>query len=231
MNTERLEELKKRATDATAIANKIIEITGINAFDVGREISRMSRVDSFQCSEIWKLGVAAKKAELEANLEQLLCDDKPKESDKCDTGPPPLDQQDGSNVQMVDGTMKPLDQLDQQDGSHSEPEEIRSAHQKSVEQQVAAMPNVPIPPGETIKDMLTSRVMTVGTFAEEMQITQATANALIDGSEPITQDIAKKLSFVIGPSMMFWVERERLYWEALEQQRVNQADAEYLKDY
>lgn len=67
------------------------------------------------------------------------------------------------------------------------------------------------PPGDTISTALQERGMSVAKFAWEMKITFPQAKRLLDGSEPITEELATKLSEVIGSTVKFWMRRENQY--------------------
>ena len=75
------------------------------------------------------------------------------------------------------------------------------------------------PSGETIADILRERKITKTEFANHMGLPKTTINQLIKGKVEITLRIAYKIELALGvPSARFWIERERLYRESLENQ-------------
>jgi HTH-type transcriptional regulator/antitoxin HigA len=82
-------------------------------------------------------------------------------------------------------------------------------------------PDFVSPPGETIADILRERVISRQVFANRMGLPKKTINQLIKGKVEITIPIAYKMELALGvPSARFWIERERLYRESLDNQNV-----------
>lgn len=67
------------------------------------------------------------------------------------------------------------------------------------------------PPGDTIKDVLAERSLSVDDFSRMMQEPAGSIEALLAGSQPITLRIARSLSSAIGSSTQFWMAREIAY--------------------
>ena len=66
-------------------------------------------------------------------------------------------------------------------------------------------------PGDTIVDIMYERNISQENFLAMMDMPSIPISGLIDGSTPITQEIAEKLSKVLGSTSEFWVEREKQY--------------------
>ncbi|WP_339503775.1 ImmA/IrrE family metallo-endopeptidase [Pseudomonas sp. RL_105y_Pfl2_101] len=69
------------------------------------------------------------------------------------------------------------------------------------------------PPGDTILDILSDREITPKLLADSMGCELASVELLFDGSAEITEQLAHRLSAVIGPDPEFWIVRERQYRE------------------
>jgi HTH-type transcriptional regulator/antitoxin HigA len=67
------------------------------------------------------------------------------------------------------------------------------------------------PPGDTICDLLGERSWSRAEFAERLRLEFDTAEGLIQGRIPISQDIATTLEKLFGASAEFWMTREREY--------------------
>lgn len=66
-------------------------------------------------------------------------------------------------------------------------------------------------PGDTIANILEEREMTEARFAERTGLSQGQVDCLLSGDEPITEEIAQKLSEVLGSTPGFWLRREAQY--------------------
>lgn len=76
-------------------------------------------------------------------------------------------------------------------------------------------PNWASPPGNTIKDILVEEEMSKEDFAEEMNLSIDQAVGLLNGEKRITLAIARRLNFVLGASVEFWMARDLQYRESL----------------
>jgi HTH-type transcriptional regulator/antitoxin HigA len=66
-------------------------------------------------------------------------------------------------------------------------------------------------PGETIKDILHEKNLSIDNFATIMGSNNEQIKKLLSGYVPITEDISNKLSKNIGGTPEFWLRRERQY--------------------
>jgi HTH-type transcriptional regulator / antitoxin HigA len=71
------------------------------------------------------------------------------------------------------------------------------------------------PPGETIRDVLRERNITIDDFAEKMQQSRQETLELLQGQSPITLGTARRLEKALGASVEFWMSREFRYRERL----------------
>ncbi|HUS88183.1 MAG TPA: hypothetical protein VMW91_02245 [Desulfosporosinus sp.] len=74
----------------------------------------------------------------------------------------------------------------------------------------------PSPPGDTIRDIMIERGRTRFELARLLHITDIQTHRLLDGKFPIDNDMAHRLSEVLGSSPAFWADRERQYRERVE---------------
>ena len=82
------------------------------------------------------------------------------------------------------------------------------------------------PPGSTIRDILRERRISLGAFATTLHISIAKAESILDGSEPITVDLARRLATSVGASLEFWITRDCQYRDDLARKTLaNWADA------
>lgn len=72
---------------------------------------------------------------------------------------------------------------------------------------------VAIPPGVTIKEQLEDRGMSSKEFAARMGLSKKHVSELINGKTQLTQEVALKLSSVLGIPASFWNNLERIYRE------------------
>ena len=68
-----------------------------------------------------------------------------------------------------------------------------------------------LPPGEHIQDWLTECGMPVLEFCKRMEISKPTYYRILNGTQPITADTARKLELVTGASAEFWSKLEADY--------------------
>lgn len=66
-------------------------------------------------------------------------------------------------------------------------------------------------PGDTIADILEERSLPQAEFARLIGHTLPQTHGLLEGREPITNDLATKLEEVLGASATFWINREAQY--------------------
>lgn len=67
------------------------------------------------------------------------------------------------------------------------------------------------PPGATIADLLEERGQPIRDFASSIDSSIACLSRLLFGVEPLTNDLAERLSSVLGASPDFWLKREEMY--------------------
>lgn len=71
------------------------------------------------------------------------------------------------------------------------------------------------PPGDTIRDILRERGLDSTVLSSVVGIGSETAEAILGGQEPITLDLARKLSASLGASVQFWIARDAQYRDDL----------------
>jgi HTH-type transcriptional regulator/antitoxin HigA len=81
-------------------------------------------------------------------------------------------------------------------------------------------PNWTTAPGRTIARVMSRRGLSLYELALEMDVSEASAEALIEGRLTINGDLAERLSAVLGSSTSFWVNRENQYREDLKRLEV-----------
>ena len=84
------------------------------------------------------------------------------------------------------------------------------------------VPNVAIPPGETIRENMVYLGMDQEELAARLDITPKHLSNILNGNSPITYETALKLEHVIGPSAQFWMNLETKY--QLDKARIEEAD-------
>ena len=67
------------------------------------------------------------------------------------------------------------------------------------------------PPGETIRDLIDERRLTLAEFARQIGCSSKDATELLRGRASVTPEIAQKLATVLGSSPRFWLARESQY--------------------
>jgi HTH-type transcriptional regulator / antitoxin HigA len=95
-------------------------------------------------------------------------------------------------------------------------------------------PDVAIPPGTTILEMLSAKGMTQAALAERMKRPANKVNEILHGKRVITEETALELELVLGLPASFWLDLERNY--QLTQRRLTadgrlQAEAAALKKF
>ena len=73
------------------------------------------------------------------------------------------------------------------------------------------------PPGDTIADLIEERDWTQVQLSERLGFTPKHVSQLINGKTPITEEIALKLTKVLGSTETFWLNREADYRAQLAQ--------------
>lgn len=76
-------------------------------------------------------------------------------------------------------------------------------------------PNWASMPGDTIADVLKAKNIPLSLFAAKMDTTLETAKDLLHGYISITEEIAQKLSEILGSTTQFWLRRENYYRESI----------------
>lgn len=71
------------------------------------------------------------------------------------------------------------------------------------------------PPGSTINEILQEKNISIFAFAESIDNSTDFISRLFDGKVSIDYNLAEKLSFTLGASVDFWVNREQQYRESL----------------
>lgn len=84
------------------------------------------------------------------------------------------------------------------------------------------LPEWASPPGATISDFLEDQGRSIDDLARELGCPSSYTNRLLEGSIPITQEIASSLSQVLGATSDFWLARERQFRESLSRQSVSE---------
>lgn len=96
------------------------------------------------------------------------------------------------------------------------------------------VPDVAIPPGETIAEILEERGITQSDFAQLLGRTEKNVSQLINGKAPIGHDLAIDLERVLGAPSSFWNNSESTYRDLLARQEEKQrlsAEAAWAKQF
>ncbi|BCG26983.1 XRE family transcriptional regulator [Pseudomonas tohonis] len=88
------------------------------------------------------------------------------------------------------------------------------------------------PPGDTISDVLLEKGIGFSDFAEMLGGSQGYVDSLIKGDVRITEQLASRLSEVLGASPGFWLRREQQYVDFLEvmNQPLSEDDSQWLAE-
>lgn len=89
------------------------------------------------------------------------------------------------------------------------------------------------PPGETVADLLEERNLSLREFAKQIGLTVDYISDLLQGSTPITIDIAQRLEQAFGVSAAFWMKRESQYREDMSrllQEEPSSTTEEWIKE-
>lgn len=71
------------------------------------------------------------------------------------------------------------------------------------------------PPGDTVRDVLDEQGVSVEQFASMIGLTRSAVDALLESSEPISIELARRLADSIGSTVEFWVTRDCQYRDDL----------------
>ena len=71
------------------------------------------------------------------------------------------------------------------------------------------------PPGDTIRDAMVTRDLSIADFASSIDLPVSRVESLLAGREAISIDLAHRLSATIGGSVAFWLARDGQYQEDL----------------
>lgn len=71
------------------------------------------------------------------------------------------------------------------------------------------------PPGDTIRECLEERAITIHTFARKLKEPMGVVVGLLDGTHAITPELAQKLERVFGAGRQFWINRQANYDKAV----------------
>lgn len=96
-----------------------------------------------------------------------------------------------------------------------------------MEDLIEFQPNWSSIPGNTIKDAILNKRVTISVLASKMQTTSEFLDELIKGQREITIDVAENLSKFLGASTDFWLKREEQYRKAL---ALNYGSETWLKE-
>jgi len=72
-------------------------------------------------------------------------------------------------------------------------------------------PDYAVPPGQTLDNLRQRRGWSLYQTAILLRIDEPFLRRLITGEEPLTNNMAVSLSFVLGGSIRFWKSREEAY--------------------
>lgn len=86
--------------------------------------------------------------------------------------------------------------------------------------------DLPIAPGETIREILEDRGILQADFAVRLGRTEKFVSQLVNGKAPLTHDTAVELEKVLGVPSSFWNKLESIYRDALAHQRQKADSAE-----
>lgn len=70
---------------------------------------------------------------------------------------------------------------------------------------------IAVPPGETIREMLEDRHMSQKEFSHRLGMSEKHISNLINGKIRLTDEVATRLEYVLGPPAEFWRRREEIY--------------------
>jgi Plasmid maintenance system antidote protein len=97
-------------------------------------------------------------------------------------------------------------------------------------EQTSFKPNWASPPGETIKDLLAERDITVASFAENMSMSEEDVILLLNGKTNLNNEIAFKLGYFFNIPSLFWLCREEQYQSSLVRITENNTKAQAMEN-
>ena len=71
------------------------------------------------------------------------------------------------------------------------------------------------PPGDTISDLIDEGNRTHGEWAVRLGISIEHLNRLIEGSVPLSEELASRVASEFGSTKRFWMRREAIYRQRL----------------
>ena len=74
---------------------------------------------------------------------------------------------------------------------------------------------IALPPGETIKELLSDHGISKNSFAKRMELTKKQVDELLEGYVPVTPEIASRLEVIFGMPASFWERLELIYQNTL----------------
>lgn len=80
---------------------------------------------------------------------------------------------------------------------------------------LAERPEWVSPPGDTIISILEQRELSIAEFAQQVGVSEAAAQQVIDGKRAIDRDFARRLASTLGATERFWIAREHDYRAAV----------------
>lgn len=92
---------------------------------------------------------------------------------------------------------------------------------------------IPIPPGETLKEIIDELNMSQKELAERLGVTPKHLSFVINGKSEISRDFAGKLEYVLGIDSIFWLNLENEYRETLKKinpVRINENEEAITKE-
>jgi plasmid maintenance system antidote protein VapI len=89
-------------------------------------------------------------------------------------------------------------------------------------------PNWASAPGDTIADLLRSKNLSTHELTDALGVPHETSVALLQGRSPITLAFARRLEAFLGGSVVFWVNRDLQYREAIE--RLQNTERKWLTE-
>ena len=70
---------------------------------------------------------------------------------------------------------------------------------------------IAVPPGETIKEQLEERNISMKEFTRSMGVSEKFIADLLDGDVALTESVAAKLESALGIPARFWINLEKIY--------------------
>ena len=70
---------------------------------------------------------------------------------------------------------------------------------------------IAVPPGETIKEQLEDRKISINDFTHSMGVSEKFVAELLEGDVALTESVAAKLESALGIPARFWINLEKIY--------------------